>query len=95
MKPKRLQLSRKRGWKLPPGAVNVARPSRWGNPYSVAEFGRELAVSNYRRRLVGLLAIAAVDLSPLRGRDLACWCRPGDICHADVLLELANSEPTP
>ena len=26
----------------------------------------------------------------LRGRDLACWCKLGEPCHADVLLELAN-----
>lgn len=29
-------------------------------------------------------------LEPLRGHDLACWCPPGP-CHADVLLEIANS----
>lgn len=29
-------------------------------------------------------------LAPLRGKNLACWCKPGDPCHADVLLELAN-----
>ncbi len=28
----------------------------------------------------------------LVGRDLACWCKPGDPCHADVLLELANRD---
>jgi len=28
----------------------------------------------------------------LRGRDLACWCKPGDPCHADVLLEIANGD---
>ena len=27
----------------------------------------------------------------LRGRDLACWCRLDQPCHADILLELANS----
>jgi len=27
----------------------------------------------------------------LRGRDLACWCKPGAPCHADVLLEIANA----
>lgn len=32
-------------------------------------------------------------LEELRGKDLACWCKPGDPCHADVLLELANGEP--
>lgn len=31
------------------------------------------------------------DLEPLRGKNLACWCAPGAPCHADVLLELANS----
>lgn len=36
MKPGRVQLSRKKGWKLPPNTVSVARPGRWGNPFSVA-----------------------------------------------------------
>jgi len=27
----------------------------------------------------------------LRGKNLACWCKEGESCHADVLLELANS----
>lgn len=26
----------------------------------------------------------------LRGKNLACWCKPGSPCHADVLIELAN-----
>lgn len=26
----------------------------------------------------------------LGGHNLACWCRPGTPCHADVLIELAN-----
>lgn len=30
-------------------------------------------------------------LNELRGKDLACWCREGSPCHADVLLELANA----
>jgi hypothetical protein len=33
--PKRIRLSRQRGWRLPSGAVNVARPGRWGNPHAV------------------------------------------------------------
>lgn len=32
-KPKRIQLSRKRGWRKPEGAVVVSRPSIWGNPF--------------------------------------------------------------
>lgn len=26
----------------------------------------------------------------LGGHNLACWCRPGTPCHADVLIALAN-----
>ncbi len=31
--PSRIQLSRAKGWRLPAGAVSVARPTRWGNPW--------------------------------------------------------------
>jgi hypothetical protein len=34
-------------------------------------------------------------LSPLRGKDLACWCPLDQPCHADVLLELANAQVKP
>jgi hypothetical protein len=46
------------------------------------------AVALYRRWIEG----SSIDLSPLRGKNLACWCKVGEPCHADVLLELANSE---
>lgn len=26
----------------------------------------------------------------LRGKNLACWCASDQLCHADILLELAN-----
>lgn len=32
-------------------------------------------------------------IAALRGRDLACWCRVGAPCHADVLLRLVGLEP--
>ena len=28
----------------------------------------------------------------LRGKDLACWCKPGEACHVDVLLRVANGD---
>lgn len=31
------------------------------------------------------------DVRELRGKDIACWCPIDQPCHADVLLELANS----
>jgi hypothetical protein len=29
-------------------------------------------------------------LPRLRGKDLACFCKEGEVCHGDVLIELAN-----
>ena len=29
-------------------------------------------------------------LEPLRGRNLACWCKAGEPCHADNYLDFAN-----
>ena len=31
------------------------------------------------------------NINELRGKNLACWCPLDKPCHADVLLELANS----
>lgn len=33
--PKRIQLRRTKGWRKPAGAIVVARPSKWGNPFQV------------------------------------------------------------
>lgn len=30
------------------------------------------------------------ELSELRGKNLACFCKLGQPCHCDALLELAN-----
>ena len=34
--PRRIQLRRTKGWRLPPNTVVVARPSKWGNPFTTA-----------------------------------------------------------
>jgi hypothetical protein len=57
------------------------------------ERAREVAVSSYRTWLERRPARVAAARRELAGRDLMCWCRPGRPCHADVLLEIANSGP--
>lgn len=88
----------KRDPNVPADAVYVGRPTIWGNKWShmddtKAEYRvatREEAVSVYR----AYAATFVDDIKrELRGRDLICWCAPA-ICHADVLLEIAN-EPDP
>jgi len=34
-------LRRTKGWRKPEGAIVVARPSRWGNPFKVGEYYRQ------------------------------------------------------
>lgn len=105
--PKRVQLRRSKGWRKPEGAIVVARPTRWGNPWRVHAvlFGAPggwplipitppLAVALYRTALeVGALPYTSSDVrAELAGRDLACWCPTSQPCHADVLLSIANEE---
>ena len=59
------------------------------NATAVAFFRRLMASGWHKRSLI-----------ELRGKNLACWCKPNAECHADVLLELANAPlevgaPTP
>ncbi len=40
---------------------------------------------------IDVLPLSPDDLAELRGRDLVCWCPLDEPCHADVLLEVANT----
>ena len=91
--PVRIQLRRTKGWRKPAAAVVVARPTRWSNPHRVGIDGdRPWCIDRFREDLWrGRLPVTVADVRrELTGRDLACWCRPEDLCHADVLLEVAN-----
>ena len=98
-KPKRIQRSRSKGWKMPANAIYVGRPTVWGNPYVVGSklmngetLTAEKAVELYEQHV-------AVNFSErdirhcLHDKDLACWCALDEPCHADVLLRIANSRP--
>jgi hypothetical protein len=86
----RIQLSRRKGWRKPEGAVVVARPTRWGNPYPVVNGDRAAAVREYWAHLATHPEMTAAARRELAGRDLACWCPLDEPCHADVLLAVAN-----
>lgn len=81
-------------------AISVLRPTKWGNPFShdvrLQRHGltivptRELAVACYRAWIQTQPQLLQA-LHELTGKDLVCCCAPA-MCHADVLLELANAE---
>jgi len=92
--PRRIQRKRTRGWRKPPGAANVTRPGKWGNPYPVLKHA-SYDLDVYRKYLVKEVAAGRLDLEEIRGKDLMCWCKPGTPCHGDILLELANKRIEP
>jgi hypothetical protein len=89
-------MRRTKGWRKPENVVYVGRPTRWGNPYRVEELGRPEAMRRFRKLLADKARGAKTefpvpDVAELKGKDLACWCRPDQECHADILLEIANA----
>ena len=76
---------------IPPDAVYVGRPSKWGNPFKVGRDGTRVEViSKYRSRIINILqSTDSHYIDELKGKDLVCWCAPLP-CHADILLELAE-----
>lgn len=85
---------------MPEGAVYVGRPSIWGNRWKPGVFSRLLgknvetadeAVRCFRELANVQPHMKAFVREQLGGKDLACWCSLDKPCHADVLLEIANS----
>lgn len=100
--PERVQIRRDRPWRSGhPGAVIVARGSKWGNPCRVeGDIDREYASAAYANWISGGLIERDLYGPPpsigeiraeLAGKDLACWCDHTGHCHADVLLHVANA----
>lgn len=84
--PKRIQRMRTKGWRMPENTVYVGRGSKWENPCRIEnESQRADAVAWFE-----LHVLPKLDVSALREKDLACWCRLDNACHADSLLMAAN-----
>ena len=90
MAPKRIKLGRYKGWRIG-DAKYVGRPSRWAEPKELHGTRKEIVRQDEER----IMKMSEKDreefLAPLRGKDLVCYCEPEEICHADVLLRLANT----
>lgn len=103
---KRIQRRRAKDWTMPADTIYVGRPTGFGNPFIIGKDGTaKRCVELYRYLLSGLLCVSCAapvkeqervmeyvenHIDELAGKDLACWCRAGQPCHADVLLEIAN-----
>ena len=76
-------------WKHSKYDIDIRRPRKWGNPFSIGEDGtRKEVIEKYREWLLTQKHLLR-DLHELKGKTLGCWCHPKP-CHGDVLVELVN-----
>lgn len=91
MKTTRIQRRRTKGFKLPKDAICITRPGKWGNRFKDARSSK--LVRWYREWLLNTpegRAIIRDAVVELKGKQLACWCKIGEPCHGDVLVEAAE-----
>src|SRR5262245_45322412 len=98
-KPRRVQLSRAKGWRMPANTVKVDRTTPFGNPFSIKDYGHDKAVTLHHAWITGHLTErlpgktlqmlerkrqeVLAALPSLRGKNLACWCRLPEPGQAD------------
>lgn len=89
--PKRIQRKRSKGWRMPPGAVYVGRPTIWGNPFqpystvvmSADVLGLSLAMGSL------------VWINVLGGESCQAWYRVHleAICNRDEIVRRRMLDP--
>jgi hypothetical protein len=91
--PHRVQLRRAKGWRMPPSTVKVDRTTRWGNHAGAGISDKAQSVAAFKHWLdtEATLEWKIAARAALLGKNLACWCKQGGPCHADLLLRWLKS----
>lgn len=79
--------------RTPRGAIQITRPTPWGNPFVVGRDGtQEKCVELYREWLNDPIRVVLRERMKreLAGKDLVCACAMPP-CHGEVILAVANS----
>ena len=91
----RAQRQRRKGWRKPDGAICCNRGTRYGNPYKVAEHGRDEALWRFRVYFNAKPAHEQREmLDALEGHTLLCFCAPDEACHVDYYIQLIEQRAT-
>jgi hypothetical protein len=84
-------------FKKAPYDVYIARPSKWGNPYSrkpsIAKFKVATtaeAIRLHREWILSRPKFIEEIKKELRGKILGCWCDNPYNCHGFILWQIAN-----
>jgi hypothetical protein len=65
----------------PDGSAYIGRGSPYGNPFVIGVHGNRDQVCDMFEALV----LPGLDVEPLRGKDLVCFCKPLR-CHGDAIM---------
>ena len=66
----------------------IGRGSKWGNPFVIGKDGdRNEVIKTFAIYAQRRLMQEPDWLTPLKGKDLKCFCAP-QACHGDVLIEM-------
>lgn len=97
--PRRIQRKRSKGWRMPPDAVYVGRPTRWGNPFRVGVDGTaEECVALFAKWFNADVAPVGSELYEFRrkhgwlGFELACVVKH-HLAGKDLACWCAEGQP--
>jgi hypothetical protein len=104
---KRIQLSRKKGWRMPANTLKVDRTTKWSNPFIVGKHGtRAECVDMHAKLMAGYLCISVDHECIEAQRAHLAYVKanrrhlkgknlacwcPPGPCHADILLKVRHS----
>jgi hypothetical protein len=95
MKPVRIQRKRTAGYDMQAASravngldcISVTRPGRWGNPYDVKVFGRELSLELFRNSVEGVWNPALMD------KQSDELCEAGYAAHLAFMKRFIGNHP--
>lgn len=75
--------------------VYIGRPTIYGNPFTIGKDGnRKEVIEKYRvwfYKQLDTNIIFKKEVDKLKGKILACWCKPQD-CHGDIIKEYLDEK---
>jgi Domain of unknown function (DUF4326) len=78
------------------GRAGHGEDGYFGNPFPVAVYGRRVALSKYEASFNARVVEDAEfrkRVLELRGKRLACFCKPREDCHGDIIIAWLEKNP--
>ena len=80
--------------RIPPDAVYIGRPSKYGNPFTMRQEKDRDGVCDAYNAWIWLEENAELRYkikTELKGKDLICYCAPKR-CHGETVMKIANED---